>query len=142
MTQDRLAFLALHFISGVGDQLIKQLVSYCGSAEQVFKTPKGKLLKVPGIGPVTAESIRTGATFHQAEKEFKKAEKEDTELLFYTDKKYPERLTSIEDAPSLLYYQGNANLNAEKSVAVVGTRQATEYGKEMVSRIIEALKPY
>jgi len=72
MDQNRLAFLALHFISGVGDQLIKQLVSYCGSAEQVFKTPKGKLLKIPGIGRITAESIHKGSTFHRAEKELKK----------------------------------------------------------------------
>src|SRR5258707_8664853 len=142
MTQDRLSFLALHFISGIGDQLVKQLVSYCGSAEQVFKTPKGKLLKIPGIGPVTAESIRTGSTFLQAEKEFKKAEKEDTEILFYTDKKYPVRLKSIEDAPSILYYKGNSNLNHTKSVAIVGTRQATDYGKEMVSKIMEELKPH
>jgi DNA processing protein len=142
ISQDRLSFLALHFISGVGDQLVKQLISYCGSAEQVFKTPKGKLLKIPGIGPVTAESIRNGSTFHQAEKEFKKAEKEEAEILFYTDKQYPERLKSIEDAPSLLYYKGNTNLNPAKSVAIVGTRQATEYGKEMVSRIVEDLRIY
>ncbi len=142
MDQNRLAFLALHFISGVGDQLVKQLVSYCGSAEQVFKTPKGKLLKIPGIGRVTAESIHTGSTFHHAEKEFKKAEKEETEILFYTDKKYPERLKTIEDAPSILYYKGNANLNPAKSVAIVGTRQATEYGKEMVSKIIDELKQH
>lgn len=142
MSQDRLSFLALHFVPGVGDQLVKQLVSYCGSAEHVFKTPKGKLLKVPGIGPVTAESIRTGATFHLAEIEFKKAEKEGTEILFYTDKKYPSRLTSIEDAPSVLYYKGNVNLNSPKSVAIVGTRQATDYGKEMVSQIVEGLKPH
>jgi len=142
MTEDRLSFLALHFIPGVGDQLLKQLVSYCGTAEQVFKTPKGKLLKIPGIGPVTAESIRAGSTFHMAEKEIKKAEKEETEILFYTDKKYPGRLKSIEDAPSLLYCKGNANLNHTKSVAIVGTRQATEYGKEIVSKIIEELKPH
>lgn len=142
MTQERLSFLALHFISGIGDQLVKQLVSYCGSAEQAFKTPKGKLLKIPGIGPVTAESIRTGSTFHQAEKEFRKAEKEETEILFYTDKKYPERLNSIDDAPSLLYYKGNADLNHGKSVAIVGTRQATEYGKEIVTRIVEELRSH
>ena len=142
MEQDRLSFLALHFIPGIGDHLVKQLVSYCGSAEQVFKTPKGKLLKVPGIGRVTAEAIKTGNTYHQAEREIKKAEKEDTEILFFTDKKYPRRLKEIEDAPSLIYYKGSANLNHPKSVAVVGTRQATDYGKEIVAQIIEGLKPH
>jgi DNA processing protein len=142
MSQDRLSFLALHFIPGIGDHLVKQLVSYCGSAEQVFKTPKGKLLKIPGIGQVTAEAILSERTFQQAEKEFKKAEKEETEILFFTDKNYPQRLKEIEDAPSLIYYKGNADLNHSKSVAIVGTRQATEYGKEMVAKIIDELKPH
>ncbi|MBS1508474.1 MAG: DNA-protecting protein DprA [Bacteroidetes bacterium] len=142
MSQDRLSFLALHFIPGVGDYLVKQLVSYCGSAEQVFKTPKGKLLKIPGIGEVTAESIKTRSTFQNAEKEIEKAEKDGTEILLFTDKKYPARLRAIDDAPSLLYYKGNADLNNPKTVAIVGTRQATEYGKEIVSKIIEDLKPH
>lgn len=142
MDQNRLSFLALHFIPGVGDYLVKQLVSYCGSAEQVFKTPKGKLLKIPGIGQVTAEAIRSERTFYQAEKEFRKAEKEETEILFFTDKNYPRRLKEIDDAPSLLYYKGNANLNHPKSVAIVGTRQATTYGKEIVTKIVEELKPH
>jgi DNA processing protein len=142
MSQDRLSFLALHFIPGVGDHLVKQLISYCGSPENVFKTPKGKLLKIPGVGEVTAEAIKSGNTFHRAEKEFGKAEKEDTEILFFTDKKYPRRLKEIEDAPSLLYYKGNADLNPPKTVAIVGTRLATEYGRETVSKIIEDLKPH
>ncbi len=142
MSEERLSFLALHFIPGIGDRLVKQLVSYCGSAEKIFKTPKGKLLKIPGIGPVAAESIMNGKSFHEAEKELRRAEKEETEILFYTDKKYPARLKQIEDAPSLLYFKGNINLNHHKMVAIVGTRQATEYGKEMVNNIIEELTPH
>ena len=99
-------------------------------------------MKIPGIGGVSAESIKTGNVFLQAEKEIKKAEKEDVELLFYTDKKYPSRLKSIEDAPSLLYFKGNANLNHTKTVGIVGTRQATSYGKEMVERLVEELTPH
>ncbi len=142
MDQERLSFLALHNTSGIGDYLLKQLVSYCGSADQVFKTPKGKLLKIPGIGEVTAESIRNGKSFEKAEKEIAKAEKSNTEILFYTDKKYPQRLRQIEDAPSLLYFQGNANLNHPKMVAIVGTRQATSYGKEIVEQIVKDLVPH
>jgi DNA processing protein len=142
MDQERLSFLALHNTAGIGDYLLKQLVSYCGSAEQVFKTPKGKLLKIPGVGEVTAESIRTGKTFERAEKEIAKAEKSNTEILFYTDKKYPKRLKQIEDAPTLLYFQGNANLNHGKMVAIVGTRKATSYGKEIVEQIVKELAPH
>ena len=139
---ERLSMLALHFVDGIGSYLIKQLVSYCGSAQQVFKTPKGKLLKIPGIGAKTAEAILVARPHHLAEKEFEKAEKEEVEILFFTDKQFPSRLKTIEDAPSLLYQKGNINLQHMKTVGVVGTRQATSYGKEMVEKIIEELVPH
>ena len=142
MDQERLSFLALHNTPGVGDFLLKQLISYCGSAEEVFKKPKGKLMKIPGVGSITAESILSEKPFALAEKELKKAEKSDTEILFYTDKKYPARLKQIEDAPALLYFQGNANLNYPKTVGIVGTRQATSYGKDMVAKIVNDLVPH
>ncbi len=141
-TNERLSLLALHFIDGIGSYLIKQLISYCGSAEQVFKTPKGKLLKIPGIGAKTAESVRTARPHHLAENEFRKAEKENVEILFFTDKQFPSRLKTIEDAPSLLYLKGNINLQQVKTVGIVGTRQATLYGREMVEKIIEKLIPH
>jgi DNA processing protein len=118
------------------------LVSYCGSAEQVFKQSKGRLLKIPGIGDVTVNSIHEGKTRDIAEKEFRKAEREDTQILFFTDKAYPARLKSIDDAPSLLYVKGNINLNQARTIAIVGTRQATDYGKEQVDIIIETLVPH
>lgn len=142
MEQERLAFVALHFTPGIGDFLLKQLVSYCGSAEQVFKTPKGKLLKIPGVGEFSADAIKNSHSFSEAEKELKKAEQDDVEILLYTDKKYPHRLKSIEDAPALLYYKGNQNLNSQKAVGIVGTRQATEYGKRMVEQICQELVPH
>ena len=83
MDQERLAFLALHQTPGIGDYLLKQLISYGGSAEQIFKTPIGKLLKIPGVGKVTAEAIRSGKLFDKAEKEITKAEKTNTEILFF-----------------------------------------------------------
>src|SRR6478736_1044025 len=142
MDQERLALLALHFTPNIGDFLVKQLVSYCGSAEDAFKMPKGKLLKIPGIGDVTAESLKNKNTFKEAEKELRKAEKEDVEILFFTEKKFPTRLKVIDDAPALLYVKGNVNLNAQKTVAIVGTRQATSYGKKQVEKIIQELVPH
>ncbi|MEX2235367.1 MAG: DNA-processing protein DprA [Cyclobacteriaceae bacterium] len=142
MDQTRLSLLALHFIPGIGDYLIRQLVSYCGSAEKVFKIPRGKLLKIPGIGAVTAESIIQGKPFSLAEKELRKAEKENVELLFFTDKKYPSRLRQVNDAPTMLYAKGNMDLENPKTVAIVGTRQSTAYGKECVEQLVKDLIPH
>jgi DNA processing protein len=142
MDQNRLALLALHFIPGIGDYTVRQLVSYSGSAEKVFKTPKGKLMKIPGIGQVTAEAIINGKPFQEAEKELKQAEKENVELIFFIDKKYPTRLKQISDAPSLLYTKGNIDLENTKTVGIVGTRNATDYGKVCVEELVEALVPH
>lgn len=139
MDNNRLSLLALHFIDGIGDYLIKQVISYTGSAEQVFKTPKGKLMQIPGIGEVTAKAILNGKPFEQAERELLKAEKESVEVVFYMDSKYPARLKNIPDAPSILYLKGNLDFENPKSVAIVGTRQATSYGKEQVEEIIKGL---
>lgn len=142
MDQNRLALLALHFIPGLGDYNIRQLVSYCGSAEKVFTTPKGKLLKIPGVGQVTANTIVNGKPFGKAEQELKRAEKESVELIFFTDKKYPSRLRQIHDAPSLLYIKGNIDFENAKTVGIVGTRNSTDYGKDCVEELVKGLVPH
>lgn len=142
MDQNRIAFLALHFIPGIGDYLVRQLVSYCGSAEKVFKTSRGKLLKIPGVGDVTADAILKGKSFQQAEKELAKAEKESVQIILFTDKNYPARLRNIPDSPSIIYTKGNINFENSKVIAIVGTRQATSYGKERVEEIVKELIPH
>jgi len=142
MDAERLSFVALHFVPGLGDQLIKQLISYCGSATEVFKKPRGKLLKIPGIGEITANAIIQADTLKRAEEELKKAEKNEVQILFFTDKHYPARLKAIDDAPAMLYVSGQTDFNRAKMIGIVGTRQATAYGKENVERIVEDLMPH
>lgn len=139
MDQSRLSLLALHFIPGVGDYLIRQLVSYCGSAERVFTTPKGKLLKIPGVGEVTADTILKGKPFAAAEIECKIAEREQVDLIFFTDKKYPSRLRAIDDAPTLLYTKGKIDFENPKTVGIVGTRRATNYGRLCIDELLAGL---
>jgi DNA processing protein len=142
MDQNRLALLALHFIPGLGDYLIRQLISYCGSAEKVFQVPKGKLLKVPGIGGITADAIKNEKPFAKAEKEIIRAQKENVNLLFFIDKNYPSRLKQINDAPTLLYVKGHIEFENSKTVGIVGTRKATEYGKHCVDELVTGLVPH
>ncbi|MCU0357088.1 MAG: DNA-processing protein DprA [Cyclobacteriaceae bacterium] len=140
--QDRLALLALHFIPGLGGYTIRQLVSYCGSATRVFTTPKGKLLKIPGIGPVTIESISRSQAFQLAEEELKRSERDGVKILFYLEKEYPSRLKSLPDSPALLYCKGTLDFETDKTIGIVGTRQATSYGKERVEKLIQELLPH
>jgi DNA processing protein len=142
MDQERLSFLALYFIPGIGPVLLKQLISYCGSATEVFRQPKHKLVRIPGVGDITADAIRSGLSLRQAEQEAAKAERNDAQILLYTDAAYPSRLKSIEDAPALLYVQGTLNFNHPRSIGIVGTRKATSYGKAIVETLVKELVPH
>jgi DNA processing protein len=137
--------VALTLFPNIGPQLTRQLMSYGGSARNVLHLPPGKLLKIPGVGPATA-AILTGAergnALRQAEASLRRAEKDGVQLLFYTSKQFPARLKQIPDAPALLYYQGTADLNYPKTLALVGTRQATDYGREQTERLIKGITPH
>ncbi|MEA5459882.1 DNA-processing protein DprA [Arcicella sp. LKC2W] len=141
-TQDKLYQIALTLIPKIGDVLVRQLISYCGSAEQVFKTPVTKLLKIPNIGKTLAHNLQDKSVVENAWKIIQEADKQSVELLFYTDKTYPTRLKTLYDSPVLLYYKGKADLNNTKTVAIVGTRQSTEYGKNVTEQIISELSTF
>ncbi|WP_375416114.1 DNA-processing protein DprA [uncultured Hymenobacter sp.] len=137
--------LALTLLPGIGPQLTRQLMSYGGSAKAVLTMPPGKLRRIPGVGDVTVQAL-TGkareAALRKAEADLKKAEKDNVAIIFYTSKRFPTRLKQLADAPVILYYQGTADLNAPKTVAIVGTRQATDYGREQTERLVAGLLPH
>lgn len=132
--------IGLTLIDGIGDVLAKNLLAYCGSAKQIFNANKSQLEKIPGIGSYTANSIfQSKSVLLRAEKEVEYVSKNNIQTFFYTDINYPSRLKNCYDSPILLYYKGNANLNTEKIVSVVGTRTPSEYGKITIQKFIQDL---
>lgn len=139
ISNEKLYQVALTLLPNVGSVLAKNLVAYCGSPEAVFKTSKGKLEKIPGIGKERAGDIADANVLKEAEEELKFTEKYNIAPLFFTDENYPQRLKTCADSPVLLYYKGNADLNAEKVIGIVGTRRASEYGKEITKKLVADL---
>lgn len=131
--------IGLTMIPKVGGINGKKLISYCGDAESVFKEKKASLIKIPGIGEALAKNINQGKVLSRAEKEIDFIEKNRIKALFFLDKAYPQRLKHCIDGPLMLYYKGNQDLNNSKTIAIVGSRRATEYGKEITAGIIEQL---
>jgi len=138
---DLLYQVGLTLVEGVGDVWAKNLLAYCGSAKEIFEAKKPQLLKIPGIGEGLANTIiKQKNILKDAEKELRFIEEKNITPLFFTDENYPQRLKYCTDSPILLYYKGNADLNAQKIVAVVGTRQPSEYGREQTEKFINELK--
>jgi DNA processing protein len=136
--------IALTLIPNIGDILAKRLVAYCGSPEGVFKEKKQALEKISGIGAIYADSVRkvNDYVFKRAEEEMVFIEKNNITPLFYLDKNYPKRLTYCEDSPVMLYFKGNTDLNTQKVISIVGTREPTEYGKKVCEKLISDLAVY
>lgn len=131
--------IGITLIPGIGDVLAKNLISYCGSVEAVFKEKKAKLMKVPGIGETLADIISKQKVLSRAEEEIKFIERYKITPLFFLDKNYPKRLSHCADSPVMLYYKGNADLNHPRIISVIGTRDATNYGKDTCEKFIAEL---
>ena len=142
MNQELLYKIALTLIPHVGAVNGKNLISYCGSVAAVFENSKRALLKIPGIGEETASSIVKQDVMALAEFEMKFLEEHGINSYYFLDDNYPSRLKHLPDAPILLYFKGTANLEAERTVGIIGTRKPTATGKLICEEFVEELKSY
>jgi DNA processing protein len=139
MNADLLYQLALTLVPNIGDVQARILIQHFGEAGAIFKASKAQLEKIEGIGVVRAKSIKDFNAFTDAEKELSFIQKFNITPLFITDAAYPRRLLHCYDPPSLLFYKGTANLNADKVIAIVGTRRNTDYGKQFTENLVADL---
>jgi DNA processing protein len=129
--------IALSLIPGIGGILARNLVAYVGSVKGVFSEPLKALMKIPGIGEINARRIKKSDVLAKAEKEIEFIQKHKIETYFYTDNKFPRRLKSCIDAPILIYSKGKMNLDEQRIISIVGTRNATDYGKQVCYEMIK-----
>jgi DNA processing protein len=131
--------IALGLIPRIGDISAKKLVSHFGSVEAVFNEPYRNLIKIPGIGSSIAKYISDRSYLGVAEKEAEYITKNNITTYFYLDNNYPFRLRQCDDSPVVFFFLGNCDLNSAKILSVVGTRNATNRGKELCEKIIGGL---
>jgi DNA processing protein len=143
MLQNELLYLiALSMVPNIGDVHTKTLLQQFPHAESIFKARKSALEKIAGIGSVRASAIRNFRDFDRAEKEIRFLEKYRINALTLRDDAYPKRLINCYDSPPLLYFKGNAQLNASRILSIVGTREPTDYGREWLRKLISDLAPF
>jgi DNA processing protein len=139
MTTDLLFQLALTEVPNIGCVHAKILTQQFGDAQSIFKAKQSILEKIEGIGIVRARAIKAFTDFSKAEEEIKFIDKYKIKPLFITDKNYPQRLLNCYDSPTLLFYKGTADLNTQKIIAVIGTRNHTDYAKQVTEKLIKEL---
>ncbi|HXS55036.1 MAG TPA: DNA-processing protein DprA [Hanamia sp.] len=139
MQKELLYQIALTLVPNIGDVRSKGLIQHFGDASAVFHAQKKALEAIEGIGLKAIESLLNFKDFKRAEEEIGFIKKYNITPLFLTDKNYPQRLLNCYDSPPMLYYKGNANLNSSKIVAIVGTRNNNEYGKNITEKLVDQL---
>jgi DNA processing protein len=139
MSLQLIPHLALQLVPGIGNATAKQLIGYVGDAQSVFEVKKKDLSRIPGIGEKTCNAILKKSTFDEAEKIILRCMENGYQLLHFTHTSYPERLKSIYDAPNILYFKGQGDLNAQRIISVVGTRKATDYGLKVTNQLVKDL---
>jgi len=130
--------LALTLIPNIGPVQTKILLQHF-DVPDIFKAKKRELEKIEGIGNIRAESIKSFNDFSKVDEEIAFIEKYKIRPLFITDEEYPKRLLNCYDSPTLLYYKGEADLNHDKVIAIIGTRNHTNYGKQITEQLVEQL---
>ena len=131
--------IGISLIPGIGPITAKKLIAYCGSPEGVFTESRKRLEKIPDIGSHLSTKITDKSVLEKAEKEIKFIENYNLTTFFYLDKDYPERLRHCNDAPVMLFQKGNCDLNKPKIVSIVGTRNATQRGRDTCNKFVAEL---
>jgi DNA processing protein len=139
MYNDLIHQIALTQIDGIGPVQAKLLIEHFKTAEAIFKAKKKELSVIDGIGEIKAAQIKAFNDFKLAEEEVLFCQKHHIQTLFITDTNYPQRLLHCYDPPTMLYYRGTADLNANKTISIIGTRSNTDYGKQVTEQLIEHL---
>lgn len=136
--------IALAMTPGIGNASCRKLMELCPSAEELFSMSHKQLTELFGDHHSIIRAIEHRTAMPRAEQEMNYMADKGIKALFFTEDKYPQRLNREDclDSPALLYVLGNADLNAERAVSVVGTRRATAHGRENTDLLVKQLTAY
>lgn len=137
MNDEQLYQVALSLIPALDVTSIRELLNNFGSAEEVFKPSNIK--EVSHLKQESRRAMLDGSLFKKAETELRRMQENRIKGRFVLDEDYPYRLRECGDAPIMLYSRGVNDLNAQKIVAIVGTRKATPWGKEATEILVKDL---
>ena len=120
---------------------LMRLYRHSGSATAIIEDDGSGEDSVYTLFPKLKEMMASlSQALQAAEEELAFCEKNQIQVLIPSDEAYPRRLSLCEDAPLVLYYRGNADLNASHVINIIGTRKSTSYGSSIINGFIQELQ--
>ena len=112
-----------------------------GSGEEIFLHRNEIKDILPDCSQRLVENFKDWSEpLKRAEVEMDFCRSHDIRVLCLGESDYPKRLEECADAPLVLYYKGNANLNQSRVINIIGTRHCTTYGADFIRRFLRDLK--
>lgn len=116
----------------------KLLLSYFGSSRKVWMASKNKLIEV-GLSPQTVQNFEVFRNKFDFQNYFRKVRSLGVKMVTFEDSDYPWNLKELENAPLVLYVRGNLPDLVGRTIAIVGSRKMTSYGKEVAYKLASEL---
>ena len=133
--------MALTRLTNFNFQQALELYKAVGSAQQIYEHRNEIGDVVKDASPRLMEALKDWSeAMKRTEFELTFMQEHQIRALTPMDDDYPQRLCECSDAPLVIYFRGNADLNQSRIVSVVGTRQCTQYGKDLIRRLMTDLR--
>jgi len=134
-SRDIFPWLCLYLVSGVGNVAYRKLIEHFGSPEEIFRGSVSELMEAGELRKAAARKIAGKVFLVDPEQEMKRVEQIGARIIPFPDSSYPSLLREIHDPPVLLYTRGKPIPPRQHFIAIVGSRNATDYGRKTAQKI-------
>ncbi|MCL2349032.1 MAG: DNA-processing protein DprA [Planctomycetaceae bacterium] len=131
--------IMLSMVGGVGSMLTQRLIDRFGDAKSILAAPLDQLQAVEGIGPKIAKNISVARSLCNPKRLIEQCRANGISLIAKNDSRYPDLLRKIPDPPVFLFVKGEFRPEDDLSIAIVGTRHTTHYGRRQAERLASEL---
>lgn len=138
-SKERLKWLSLYLILGIGNVTIKNLLEKWETPDRVFEVPAAELVKTKGLRKEVAKNIAGKKFQRDPESVLKKIERLGARVIVYADPEYPDQLRKIYDPPMIIFVKGLTIPRKTTFIAMVGSRHPTPYGQKSAHIIAQGL---
>jgi DNA processing protein len=132
-------WLALIFIHNVGPITVNRILAAYKDPEDVFRATEQDLMHYSGLPRYRARLITSFNDWKRVDTEYEKIIKNNILIITKRDESYPEALKELDNAPPFLYVKGDFQESDKFALAIVGSRNATDYGITVTERMASSL---
>ncbi len=138
MNTDLQQQIALSLLPNIGRKRMRTILNHTESLDHFFKAKKKDFLEISGFGEHLIRKMNRDLALKLAEPFAEYFLKSSFQTHFFQNENFPKRLNECIDAPLLLFSSGEMDFNVPKVVAIVGTRNASDYGKQICEELIQS----